>query len=338
MNHLLEQPLSSQEKEQLACLEYDFFPQKIEQIGNVKKITCNLGVFALKKSSVSEDQLEFIHQTLEKLKKGNYPHILSFCKNKYGDAYVTIQGDSYYVVPWVEDKVEEKYKVQWEMSILKGLGQLHAISENLEGLTFSSPSLSSDVLLERWEKRLEKLDEYKEFIKSRNVMSPFETTFLSHFNYLRELALRAIRYLKAWKEREKERPMTRMVLCHGQISRKHVVQTEDQYYFIDFEHASGDSPARDLALFLRRHMDKLLNEEVAIRWLQAYEEEFPLRKEEKVLLAIYLLFPEQVFKEIDLYYQGAREWHPLKKAKYLEKQIKNTYLMRKFIKQLMSEG
>lgn len=77
--------LSTKQKEEWVLNEYDFYPEKIETLGSVKKVTCNQGIFALKKAKVSLGHFSFIVQCLHRLTEQHYPYILPLCRNKYGD-------------------------------------------------------------------------------------------------------------------------------------------------------------------------------------------------------------------------------------------------------------
>lgn len=334
---LVEEQLSRQGKEELIYKEYDFYPQAIENMGRVSKIKCDRGVFALKKTSVGQEQLLFLEKAFHHLKRNGFNQYVPFYPNKFGDSYLAFQNECYYVTPWIEDIMEEKYCDDWEMKMIQCIARLHRATINFEESYEKQPSLSSRNLLQRWHKRLGQMIQYKKFAQDREMMSPIEVAFVSHFEYLHELSLRAIRYLKEWEERTVQKEGMRTVLCHGHIHRKNVLQNKDEFYLIDFDHAIMGSPARDLALFYRRHVEKAMEweDETALEWLKAYEEEFPLEREEKILLAIYLLFPERIFKEIELYYQGVRDWHPLKQVRYFEKQMKATYLIRRFVKEML---
>jgi spore coat protein YsxE len=334
---LLDQPLSQKEREELVYKEYDFYPQQVENRDNVRKIVCDRGTFAMKKAAVGQEQLQFIEKSFSHLDEHQFKHFLPYYPNKFGDSHVTFQNESYYVTPWVEDAVEEKYRDDWERQIIQCMGQLHQATLSFAEQHLAKPSLSSPVLLQRWHSRLIQMNEYKKFAEDREIMSPIEMTYVANFDYLHELGLRAIRYLKEWREKENKTDKARMVLCHGHIHRKNVLHDREQFYFIDFDHANIDSPARDLALFFRRHLEKALegDEETALKWLETYEKEFPLERGDKILLAIYLLFPERVFKEIEIYYQGARDWHPLKQVRYFERQMKVTHLIRRFVKEML---
>jgi spore coat protein YsxE len=334
---LVEERLSRQEKEELIYKEYDFYPQSIENFGSVSKITCDRGIFALKKTSVGQGQLLFLEKTFHYLERNRFNHYVPFYPNKFWDSYLAFQNECYYVTPWIEDIMEEKYCDNWELKMMQCIGRLHRATSNFEESNAKQPSLSSRTLLQRWHKRLVHMIEYKKFAQDREMMSPIEVAFVSHFEYLHELGLRAIRYLREWIERAAHQEEMRTVLCHGHVHRKNVLQNKDEIYLIDFDQAVMGSPARDLALFYRRHIEKAMDweDETALEWLKVYEEEFPLEREDKILLAIYLLFPEKAFKEIELYYQGARDWNALKQVRYFERQMKATYLIRKFVKEML---
>ncbi|WP_202080238.1 phosphotransferase [Caldalkalibacillus salinus] len=331
---LLEKEWTSQEIEASVLREYDFIPQQIENVGRIKKVTCSRGEFALKKSQASPDQLKYIDEQIQNLEALRYDNILSWCHTKYGERYVHIDNEAYYVTPWVEDHIEEKYKDNWEQDILNSLGTLHKLTTSTNG---ERESIFHEALLKRWRTRLLQMVEYKNFAEDRSVLSPVETAYITHFDYLQELALRAIRYLQEWDDKNRENRTLPTVLCHGHVHRKHVLQTNRGSVIISFDHAQIDTPAREIAAFFRRHADKVFEREgLATLWLEAYEKQYPLDTESKALLAIYLLFPERVFKEIDNYYQAVREWPIEKQARYVQKQMQHTMHMRSFVRDIMA--
>jgi spore coat protein YsxE len=331
---IIDQPLSLEKKEELVLREYDFFPQKLENKGSVKKVVCDHGSYALKRVTVEDEQMKNLVECVRHLLDHQYPHILPLHLNKYGDSYVNMQDERYYVTPWIENIIEHKYLEDWETDILKALGEMHAITLDYKPRSLQIP-LTTNVLLKRWQNRLVEMKEYKQFAENREIMSPLEIAFIAHYNYLQEHGLRAIRYLKEWAKKTEGHDQ-RTVLCHGHVHRKHVLQNEEQFYFVHMEHVNIDSPARDLALFFRRHVDRITeNEGIATRWLAAYEKKFPLERIEKLLFSIYLLFPEGAFKEIEIYYKGSRDWPPLKQVRYFERQINIIHLLRRFVKEML---
>lgn len=330
--------LSPQEELDFVLREYDLYPNQIENLGKVQRLYTQRGGFALKRASFTPDQAELVFSFQKKLQEREYPHFLAPLQNKYGDSFVPIQQEYYYLLPWVEDKVEMKYSNDWEKKTLIALAKLHQITSDFAQHYGLQQSLSSKQLLSRWNARLLQMHEFKNFALDREMMSPIETVFVQHFEYLIELSSRAIKYLKEWEKRgQHENQAPQLVLCHGHVHRNHVIHPQNkESCLINFDYAKIDSPARDLALFYRRHLNKAFDiEGTALEWLEIYEAHFPLGKMDKMLLAIYLLFPERVFKEIENYYQAVRNWHPLKQARFLEKQIKYTYAIRRFVKKIL---
>ncbi|GAA0355202.1 phosphotransferase [Bacillus horti] len=332
-------PLIQQEKIEIVVREYGLHPHRIENIGKVQKLHTQRGNFALKKMQTEPQQVEFVQRIISKLGEKQYSQLLFPVCNQFGDSFIQIGGDTYYLTPWVEDKIEFKYRADWEEKMLMALAHLHSLSIDT-GIERNTPhSLPTTRLIDRWSSRLKKMEEVRSFAQDRELQSPVEAIFLTHFDYLTELSQRAIDYLKQWEDKADLSKSSQTVLCHGHVYRNHVLQSkENQFYLINFDYASFDSPAKDLALFFRRHQETAFGAEgVAIEWLAKYEEAFQLARADKILLAIFLLFPERVFKEMENYYQAIRSWHPLKHAKYLEKLIKATGPIRRFVKEMLAQ-
>lgn len=331
--------LTSQEKMSLISKEFDLHPYQLENLGKVQRLYTPRGSFALKKVKLEQEQAEQITLFFQELKERQFPYFNPPLPSKYGDSLIPLQGEYYYVTTWLDDHVEIKYRNDWELLILEAMAKLHALSAPFAHRGQSEPSLTAQELLNRWHKRLIQMNEFKSFAQDRSFMSPIEMVFVEQFEYLQELGLRATKYLQEWQKRVEEgKHVGQLVLCHGYLHRNHVLHgKKKELYIINFDHARIDSPARDLALFYRRHLDKAFEDEsTALEWLRLYEEHFPLNRADKMLLAIYLLFPERVFKEVENYYEAVRTWHPLKHARFLEKQIKYTHVIRHFVSEMLS--
>jgi spore coat protein YsxE len=342
MNVTLGKEATKEKLPEWVLKEYDFYPNKIEHWDQLTKLTCHQGSYALKKTKETNDQLQFVSDQLDQLKEKGFSHSIPFTRNKFGDSFVTSGSQNYYVLPWQEHITARSYRESWEVDVLKALGQMHTFTQkeavDQKQLLLVLKQLTSQQI--RWSKRIQQMMDFFEFAQQRNILSPVEHVFVQYFDYLQRLGKKACYYINAYKTYLKKGGSIRFVLCHGQINRKHVIQTEQSFYFIHFDQATMDLPARELALFFRRHSNVFLEETgpFSMAWLEAYEQAFPLEQMEKLLLIIYLLFPERVFKEIETYYQGERDWHPVKYAMYVEKQIKETRHILKFIREFITSS
>lgn len=333
--NVLEEKCSEQKVEEWILKEYDFYPTKMERDGLITKVICDRGQFALKHTKTSLEQLQLFKQCVLHLQEREFAHILPLVPSKYNESIIPFENGSFYVTPWVEDQVEEKYKNEWEKTMITTMGKLHYHS--LETFSMKNRStISRQSILKNWKSKLIEINEYKRFAKERNFMSPFESIFIQHADFINDLAVKSIKYLKDWEQKYGTENPEHQVICHNQIYRKHVLHSDHQHYFINFEQVKIDSPARDLVLFFRRHIDKALHwESTLYEWIKAYEHEYPLKWEDKLLFSILLLYPERVFKEIEVYYHATRDWNPIKQAKYLERLIQNTFQIKSFVKHLL---
>ena len=91
----------------------------------------------------------------------------------------------------------------------------------------------------------------------------------------------------------------RYVMCSAMVwDASSVLHTKEGSYLLHFDRANMDSPARDLALYISRKVDLSGDQGLkgCLEYLASYEEVFPLTQSEKLLLAIFLLFPELCLK------------------------------------------
>lgn len=318
--------------------EYDFYPEHIEREGKLIKLTCDRGRFVLKKTEQSNEQLSWLWTIFQHLKQNGFSAIIPFFVNKYGDPFVTMEGNRFYVLPWIEEKIEEKYRPNWEREVITLLARLHQESAKLKLDACPIRPLSLPIVTKRWRKRLNKLQEYKEELNRKETRDRFEQLFLARYEYVQQLGYRALAYLQKWQKKYPAYPL-RHVLCHGLVNRLHVLHDQDgRCYLLNFEQANLDSPVRELALFYRRNLDLSSAQglEIALACLASYEEVFPLTSAEKVLFSIFLLFPEHIFRQTERYMEGTPAHPPLKESIHFEKLIQSTLTTRQFIQKLLA--
>ena len=87
----------------------------------------------------------------------------------------------------------------------------------------------------------------------------------------------------------------------------------------NFEHAHLDIQCVDVALFLRKIMEKqgwrIAQGE---KFLNAYECICPLKDQERLILALRLLYPEKLWKLANHYYHTNKAWIPEKNLEKLK--------------------
>lgn len=320
--------------------QYDLYPEKILQIGKVKKIYTQHGDFALKESSMSIEQAEWFTHVIRRLERINYKQFVPVLPTKYGDYTVPFQGKVYYLQPWFQETttIPDERK---ELILFQQLGKLHGLTDKQQEFAKESLEKSYQDLLKRWEKRKLEIEHYADEAERKTYMSPFELTFLTHFNRMLALVEEAKTYLEQWYDTCMEKERFRAVLCHGKLDRSHMYYHPNGYgYLFNLEKAILDTPSRDLAISFRKSFQYTMWDETqGANWLESYESFFKLEEEEKFLFASYLCYPELIFQSVDHYRTRNGSISELQYVQILEKRIITMSRVHQFIRQtLMNES
>ncbi|WP_100373655.1 spore coat protein YsxE [Bacillus sp. FJAT-45037] len=301
---------------------YDLYPEQIEDYGKVKKVTTSRGVFALKETTMSRQVAdEFIH-AMRKLSKLNYKQAVPIIPTKYGEYTISTGTHTYYVMPWVE-AAEYMGRESQEEKLATQMAVIHRLTVKTQTFEKEQVDGSFDQLLLHWEKRRLEMNRFADFAERKTYMSPFELTFLTHAHMLDQMAIKAGEHLQNWYDACVEKGKYRTVICHGKLSRSHAIfNLENEATLLNFEKASIDTPARDLASFCRSNFRYTMwNEDEVMRWFMRYERHLPLLEEEKELLCGYLMFPEPVVYAINAYINEREERSELEHVQRLEKRL-----------------
>ncbi|TMW71606.1 spore coat protein YsxE [Alteribacter natronophilus] len=302
---------------------YDLYPERVESFGKVSKIHTSRGTFALKKTQLSREEGDWFIHVMRRLDRIGFHYVVPVIQTKYGDFLVRRGNDTYYLMPWYEAHERFQHPVSKEDVILEETAKLHGLTEKNQDYSEETIQASFDSLKRRWDHRKLEMERFADQAESRMYMSPFELTFLTHFHRMTQMAEAAEEHLESWVEMCKEKKAFRSVLCHGRLNKSHVLF--DQYgsgYFLNFERAVLDTPARELAILFRHYFQSQpWDTAEGIHWLGTYERHFSLFDEERHLLMSYLAFPESVFHSVDLYRNEQREKTQLQLVTHLERRI-----------------
>ncbi|WP_216828823.1 spore coat protein YsxE [Alkalihalobacterium elongatum] len=306
---------------------YDLYPEYIEDWGKVKQVKTSHGMFALKEAHMTRQQGDAFVQVMRKLDRLGYRQLIPILPTKYGEYVLSTEDRTYYLMPWIE---EEPYQARTsrEEKIIDQLGVIHRLTAKTEEYPKETIDEAYQKLLQRWDMRRLELERFADEAEGRTYISPFQLTYLTHVHQMLLMVEDAKRHLKNWYDICVEKGSYRTVLCHGRASRNHTIfNANGDPILFNFERASMDTPARDLALFCRQSFGyNLWNEEEMVRWFGTYDRNINLLDEEKELLFGYLCFPEPVLFSIQLYLQQKQDKPEIYHVQRLEKRF---HMMRK---------
>lgn len=281
----------------MVCDQFGWQPIRMEGDQRVLKVTLPDRELGLKRSGASYEKLILLHQILEKMRSQGFVHSLPWELTPEGEAVVRTRTSCWYAVPWKENGIQDLSARE----VVYGLAHLHRFSEPVLADYPELEKKTDERLLNEWKKKRQDLQSYKEQISTREFPSPFDQSAEQISQQLDRSLLFAIRGMSRYLELEEGTP-PRYVLCHRRIHPSNIVADQENFYFIDFDHADVDSPVRDLALALERLSDQSDPKNSPSALIQAYEEICPLQPKEKKLLALYLSYPERLLKTLRIYY------------------------------------
>jgi spore coat protein YsxE len=315
--------------------QYGWEPAKVEQVGGVWRVTCDDGAYALKLSPASREKLSLLARMIDSLHAEGFEQVLPWVRTTSGDAVVSGESGTWYATPWKERSEDEpEGKGIPASEVVQSLARLHRLSEPLVAMF---PELCRPVareLADNWKKNKEELNDFAETTEQKKFPSPFENLYRLCQEQVERMFNFSIRGLERFAEAEEGKP-PRFALCHRRIHPSNLVQIGERFYWIDFDHAQADSPARDLALAIRRFSGEEGRGETAAELLEAYEQENKLTPMERKLLALYLSYPEGVIRHVKGYVNRTRISSTEAEAvRELERELNRLEQLQELVRQL----
>lgn len=301
---------------------YDLYPTQMIHLGKIKQIYAGSRCYALKETVMEDRQLERFLHLLRKLEKKGYRQHVPLIPTKYGEYVVRSESHVYYLMPWIENEPLTK-EAAIEEKISGEMGKIHRLTAKTVPFSNEERDKAYLSMLKKWDMRRTIFEQFADEREQNKYMSPLELTFFTNYYDLKMFMNEAKSHLDAWYEKSKDLETFRIVLCHGRLSRKHVlIGRHSEPYILNFERASYDTPARDAALFFRyAFYYDLWDEKAFAKWLKAYESHFQLTEKERHLLLAYLLFPEFVIDVVERYKNNPKQFTELEYVQRFERRM-----------------
>jgi CotS family spore coat protein len=285
--------------------QYDFLVEDATPIRTVYILKTDQGMKILKKVDYSVEELMFLYQSLNKIRK-SYPYVVNFKETLMGKPYVEYMGGVYVVLDIIEGR-ECIYENPIDlMKTATALAKFHSAGENIEIFTCRRNQLGR--MQEKFKDREKDLEKYKEIANLHIYKSEFDSLYLDFVDYYIECIRKARIQLENSPYREI--CMVTHTLCHHDLAHHNIlIGNDDNVYFIDFDYALIDLPYHDLANMMTKAIKHNgWNIDIADSIMEAYCSERVLSKEEISVLYGYLLFPLDFYDISTSYYMRTRNW------------------------------
>lgn len=275
------------------------------------------GVYVFAEYCGTEEHLAAEHELLTQLSECEEVFVEQIVPTKEGALTVKDSDEvRYFLKTWQEGR---ECRVEEMGDCVLAMQQMAALHNCFEKVQTKAGALPCYLPETDYQKRNRELRRIRKYLKQKGSKQPFERLL---WKVSDEFLAQGERLEEEWLEviSGEERPARR--LCQGDFQYHNLIATRQGWFLMNFERCCLDSPVRDLALFLRKLLEKedwsvALGQEL----LKVYEEERPLTKYDRLDLAFRLAYPEKYWKIANFYMNTPKSWIPAKNIQKLERVI-----------------
>lgn len=315
-----ENQASNQHADIVAVLQqYALQVHFIEDLGRIKKVYSDRGVFALKSISPHVG-IDFI-RNVQTLYQRGYNRIVPIYQTMDERYAVLYHNKLYYLMPWLENGASsEREELQKQM--FRELARMHTLSVKEIEVEKDERKKHYERTLESWEAQQQFLEEWIVSCERKWYMSPMEMMYCSYYNDFYQALKYSIKKFKEWFEKTKDEENVRTVITHGKLSLKHFINDSRGYgYFINFENSRLAPPHFDLLPFIVRSAKNYpVQCDDCVGWLYHYLRYFPLNDNEMLLLQSYLAYPSYALDVVKKYVEHRGDKTELENVREMQRQ------------------
>lgn len=286
-------------------------------------IEASKGRYLLKEHRGSEEKIEKLYQLLISLKDVQFFRTDLPVRTKEGNFLSRDEDEVTYLLKrWEEGRECDPRSDLDVCRSMEGLAIFHSRAKEL--WTFEKESQrakyeGTDSLLEM-EKRTRELKKIRTFIRKKNGKNEFEAAYLEIIpGFLAEAEEFTGRLRDSGYEAIQRRALKEGRICHGEYTQHNLLFDRSRLILTNFEHAHLGLQCTDVALFLRKIMEKqgwrIAQGE---KYLHSYEVVRPMEEKERAVLGLLLAYPEKLWKLANHYYHSNKAWIPAKDIEKLK--------------------
>lgn len=295
------------------------------------------GVYRLKEQRGSEEKIEKLCQLLQSLEPVQFFKTDLPIRSREGKFLVKDSDEiSYLLKAWKDGRECDPRSELDVCRSMEGLAILHTHAKGIWEFDSASEreKYEGTNLVTEMEKRTRELKKVQSFIRKKNKKTEFESCYLQ---IVPEYLIEAARITEEMKESGYEALRAEALkagkICHGEYMQHNVLFDRSKLIITNFEHAHLDLQCVDVALFLRKVMEKQgWKQTQGEKFLRAYEIVRPMDERERRILALRLSYPEKLWKLANHYYHTNKAWISAKSLEKLKTFVNQQRERERFVK------
>lgn len=288
--------------------KYDFLVEDVIPLRKVFILVTDRGNKILKKTFCSEDELVFMYEAINYLRKNGFSKIMNLILNKSGHIYTRWGEDTYIVMDLLEGR-EADYNNPVDITITAdSLSEMHKASKGIK-VSKNSPRLGGYRLLGEFRDKLKSMEEMYDIIGRCENKSEFQEVFLKNFEAYRDDMIKSLSILKIHDYEDLCRDTDSYVLCHNDLAYHNILIRNNEGWFIDLDYSIVDIRVRDICNFINKAAKySCYNFDNVKMIMKEYQKQEPLTEKELRVLYGLLYFPEGFYSLIDSYFYQKKLW------------------------------
>ncbi|PRR70788.1 CotS family spore coat protein [Clostridium thermopalmarium] len=297
---------------------YNFIVEDVIPVRKVFILITNKGNKILKRLNYGIEDLEFIQQGVDYIKKRFFDRVFNYELTKEGKAYVVWKKHIYTVMDLIEAR-ESEYTNPIDVNIAsRGLGELHKASEGFRYKNKARYACGNTI--NSFKRKLEEMELFKNIAILGEDKTEFDNIFLENIDYYKKQIEESIKILEKSNFYKLCSEEDKVVLCHHDLAHHNILIKDEKAYFVDFDYSIIDLKIHDLCNFINK-VEKFSAYDIenANRIIENYCESNDIDKRELEVLYGMLVFPQDFYNISKAYYTRTKEWDY---DTFLEKLIK----------------
>ncbi|MGN0347366.1 MAG: phosphotransferase [Lachnospiraceae bacterium] len=249
------------------------------------------GLKILKEFSGKEERVNAIGKVLTALKEKGFP-VESYLPTREGNYICQDYEQKKYVVKdYFEGRECQPDDIDDLQKAFCYLGRFQNVAQQI----CNEPAAESCFLGEM-EKKNRELRRVRKFLRYKNNRTDFELFLLKNFDFFFEKAL------EVENRQREEKLLVNKTICHGDFQYHNILFTGQGLILINFEKLQYDDVSRDLALFMRKVLEKCgWDMGIAAILYKSYIEAHSMTKEEFQIFIERMTYPEKFRKIVNHY-------------------------------------
>ena len=303
--------------------QYDLEVYRTWKGRGVYFVDTSCGLYLLKEHRGSEEKIEKLGQLLAHLEPIQFFQTDLPVQAKEGQFIVKDREETSYILKkWHEGRECDPRSEMDVCRCMEGLAIFHTHARGIWAFEDekSREKYEGTNLVQEMEKRTRELKKVQTFIRKKQKKSEFESAYLQVIpTFLEEAAKISQKMHCSGYEKLRKDAVLGGKICHGEYTQHNVLFNRRELILTNFEHAHLDLQCVDIALFLRKIMEKQgWKVYQGEKFLHSYEIVRPLKDVERQVLALRLSYPEKLWKLANHYYHTNKAWIPEKNLEKLK--------------------